>query len=101
MVDERVANGNALVPFAIRPIHHSSHLPFVPFDRRRKQVQLAPLPAPWNPEWKAGSWISNRMGQHAKAVSHRARMTATQKQRLDALPYGQLLIAGTHPASCM
>ena len=59
------------------------------------------IPAPWNPEWKAGSWISNRMGQHAKAVSHRARMTATQKQRLDALPYGQSLIAGTHPASCM
>ena len=48
------------------------------------------LPAPWNPEWKAGSWISNRMGQHAKALAHRARMTEEQRQRLDALPYGEI-----------
>ena len=47
------------------------------------------LSAPWDEQWKAGSWVNHRMGQRAQAVASRAAMTEAQRQRLDALPYGE------------
>ena len=45
--------------------------------------------APWgDPAWAAGKWVSNRKGGGARAQKLRAGMTASQLQRLDALPYG-------------
>ena len=47
------------------------------------------LAAPWDQQWQAGSWVQHRTGQGAKAVALRSNMTAEQRRRLQALPYGR------------
>ena len=49
------------------------------------------LAAPWDQRWQAGNWVSHRTGEKAKAVSTRRKMTAVQRSRVDALPYGKLV----------
>ena len=49
------------------------------------------MPAPWgHPKWKAGSWVSNRSGPNDEAQKRRGKLTEQQRQRLDALPYGEI-----------
>ena len=45
--------------------------------------------APWGePEWKAGSWVSGRRGSSQQAQQKRKKLTERQRDRFEALPYG-------------
>jgi len=46
------------------------------------------IPAPWDPEWKGGSWVSSRRGAKTGAIEKRKGMSEEELKRLDALPFG-------------
>jgi len=46
----------------------------------------------WDGAWKAGSWVSVRRGEGKQAQQMRACLTAAQRERVDALPYGAVAL---------
>ena len=49
------------------------------------------MAAPWEDlKWKAGGWLKDRSGDRDRSKASCAKMTERQRERLDALPYGEI-----------
>jgi len=61
-------------------------------DPNWRMPQSHVMATAWDRTWKAGMWVSSRRGDGKNAQAYRARLTATQLERLDALPYGEVVL---------